>query len=158
MYSAFLPLAHILEICAELCFISIGVPVGYASVLTLTDISVGLQKGVKGDLTTLKPTVIAAVPLILDRIKKGITDELAKKPRIVKKSIESLLKYKSFWTKHGFNTPIINAVICRKFRALLGGRIRFIASGGAYLRPHTHEFIRNLFNVTVVQGLIQSIL
>ena len=155
VYAAFLPLAHILEICAELCFISIGVPVGYASVHTMTDKSPGLQKGYKGDLTTLRPTVIAAVPLILDRIRKGIIDELSKnkRKRFVKRSIDVLLKYKGFWTRHGFTTPIINATICRKFRALLGGRIRFIASGGAYLRPQTQEFVRNLFNVQVVQGM-----
>ena len=68
VYAAFLPLAHILEICLELCFISIGIPVGYASVHMMTDKSPGLQKGCRGDLILLQPTFLAVVPLLLERL------------------------------------------------------------------------------------------
>ncbi|CAG2109358.1 unnamed protein product [Medioppia subpectinata] len=152
IYAAFLPLAHCLEICAEISFLSVGVPVGYCSVHTLTDRSLGLQKGMKGDLTLLRPTVMAAVPLILDRIMKAITDEVDKRPLILRLVINAILKYKSFCAANGLNTPLINHFVCRKFAALMGGRLRFIASGGAPLRPETHRFICNLFNVKVLQG------
>jgi long-chain acyl-CoA synthetase len=153
LYCAFLPLAHCLEICAEISFLSVGVPVGYASVLTLTDRSPAVKKGLKGDMSLLRPTVMAAVPLILDRIMKGVTEEMAKRHPLVRLLINGLLNYKSFWVTNGFNTPIINYLICNRFKSLLGGRIRFMASGGAPLRPQTHRFISNLFDVKVLQGL-----
>ena len=156
VYAAFLPLAHILEICAELCIISVGVPVGYASVQTLTDKSPGLQKGIKGDLTTLRPTLIVVVPLLLERIRNGIVDELSHKPLLAKLMVYSLLKYKSFWTKHGFETPFVDRVVCHKVKAVLGGRVRFIICGGAYLNPHIQEFVGNMFDAKVVQGMIRK--
>ncbi len=47
-----------------------GVPVGYSGVNTLTDSSTMVKRGHKGDATVLRPTLIAAVPLVLERIYK----------------------------------------------------------------------------------------
>ena len=47
-----------------------GVSIGYSSPNTLTDKSTMIKKGAKGDTTVLKPTFMACVPLILDRIYK----------------------------------------------------------------------------------------
>ena len=44
--------------------------IGYSSPNTLTDKSTMIQKGALGDSTVLKPTFMACVPLILDRIYK----------------------------------------------------------------------------------------
>ena len=40
-----------------------------------------VKKGCKGDASILQPTVMAAVPLILDRIYKAINDNVARKGR-----------------------------------------------------------------------------
>ena len=45
----------------------------------LTDKSSMVKKGCKGDASILQPTVMAAVPLILDRIYKAINDQVARK-------------------------------------------------------------------------------
>jgi long-chain acyl-CoA synthetase len=50
--------------------IVMGITVGYSGVNTLTDSSTMVKRGHKGDATVLKPTLIAAVPLVLDRIYK----------------------------------------------------------------------------------------
>jgi long-chain acyl-CoA synthetase len=50
--------------------IVMGIPVGYSGVNTLTDSSTMIKRGHKGDATVLRPTLIAAVPLVLDRIYK----------------------------------------------------------------------------------------
>ncbi|XP_054160038.1 long-chain-fatty-acid--CoA ligase 4-like, partial [Oppia nitens] len=152
IYCAFLPLAHCMELCAELAFLSIGVPVGYATVHTLTDSSLGLKMGSKGDLTLLKPTVIATVPLILERIIRGISDQLNKRQPLLMTALNQLLRYKQFWSDRGLDCPLINRFICQKFASLLGGNVRFMASGGAPLRQETHQFISNLFDCRVLQG------
>lgn len=49
-----------------------GTAIGYSSALTMTDTSSKIKKGTKGDVTVLKPTLMAAVPAILDRVRDGV--------------------------------------------------------------------------------------
>ncbi|KAK6132306.1 hypothetical protein DH2020_033930 [Rehmannia glutinosa] len=72
VYLAYLPLAHILELAAENIIAAIGSSIGYGSPLTLTDTSNKIKKGTKGDATVLRPTLMAAVPAILDRVRDGV--------------------------------------------------------------------------------------
>ena len=50
-----------------------GARVGYSSALTLSDRSSRIKKGSQGDASVLKPTLMASVPEILERIRKGNT-------------------------------------------------------------------------------------
>lgn len=52
--------------------VATGCRIGYGSPLTLTDISNKIKKGTKGDASELKPTLMAAVPAILDRVRDGV--------------------------------------------------------------------------------------
>lgn len=49
-----------------------GCRIGYSSPLTFTDTSNKIKKGTKGDASVLKPTLMAAVPAILDRVRDGV--------------------------------------------------------------------------------------
>ena len=51
---------------------AIGSSIGYGSPLTLTDTSNKIKKGTKGDASVLMPTLLAAVPAILDRVRDGV--------------------------------------------------------------------------------------
>lgn len=53
-----------------------GCGIGYGSPLTLTDTSNKIKKGTKGDATVLKPTLLTAVPAILDRIRDGVVKKV----------------------------------------------------------------------------------
>ena len=79
VYIAYLPLAHVLELLSECTMILLGVPVGYSSPNTMTDMSTAIKKGQKGDATLLRPTIMCTVPLILDRIYKNLTGAVNKK-------------------------------------------------------------------------------
>lgn len=50
----------------------VGCAIGYGSPLTLTDTSNKIKRGTKGDATALVPTVMTAVPAILDRVREGV--------------------------------------------------------------------------------------
>jgi len=52
--------------------VAVGIPIGYGSPLTLTDTSNKIKKGTKGDASVLGPTLMAAVPAILDRVRDGV--------------------------------------------------------------------------------------
>merc|ERR1719319_171325 len=53
---------------------------------------------------------------------------------------------------NGEVTPIMDKLIFRNVRKLLGGRVRVLLSGGAPLAPAVHEFIRAVFGVPLLQG------
>lgn len=55
-----------------------GCAIGYGSTLTITDASSKIKKGTKGDASALKPTVMTAVPAILDRVRDGVLKKVLK--------------------------------------------------------------------------------
>merc|ERR1711944_179232 len=151
-YIAYLPLAHVLELLSENTMMLFGIKVGYSSPNTMTDMSTKVRKGYKGDASVLKPTMMCAVPLIMDRIYKNIIDSVDKRGPTFRKIFEFCFNYKLYWYKRGFNTPIIDKIVFSKIKALLGGKMNFILVGGAPLSSTTHEFIRVCLGSIVVQG------
>ena len=71
IWVGFLPLAHVLELACELGCLIGGIRLAYSTPQTIVDTSTGIKKGQIGDLRVLKPTMMAAVPLILERFTKG---------------------------------------------------------------------------------------
>ena len=49
-----------------------GCAIGYGSSLTLIDTSNKIKKGTSGDASALHPTLMVAVPRILDRVCDGV--------------------------------------------------------------------------------------
>ncbi|XP_069356137.1 long-chain-fatty-acid--CoA ligase 4 isoform X4 [Maniola hyperantus] len=152
MLMGFLPLAHVFELLAEsLCLIG-GVPIGYSTPLTMLDSSSKIMKGTMGDATILQPTCITTVPLIMDRISKGITDKVVRSGPFAGAFFKWAYAYKQGWMRRGYDTPILNRIVFKKVRALLGGRVRLMISGGAPLAPDTHTQVRLCLCCDVVAG------
>lgn len=61
----------------------VGSAIGYGSPLTLTDTSNKIKRGTKGDATALRPTVMAAVPAILDRVREGVRKKVREFSQVV---------------------------------------------------------------------------
>lgn len=148
----FLPLAHVFELLAESVCLLTGVPIGYSTPLTLIDSSSKIMKGCKGDASVLKPTCMTSVPLILDRISKGINAKVNAEAPMKKAFFKFAYQYKTKWVARGFLTPILDKIIFKKIARLMGGRIRGVMSGGAPLAPDTHEQIQTCLCVEMVQG------
>ena len=152
VYYGFLPLAHSLEMAAELVFFSAGVRIGYGSPYTMTDNGTAIIPGQKGDLRLLRPTLMAGVPLILDRIRKTLTDRFERPGRAIfwKQLFKYFCAYKNFWIDHGYDTPLVNHFICKKVQGQLGGRVQFMIIGGAPLSPDTQRVMRAFLNVKLL--------
>ncbi|KAL0895200.1 hypothetical protein ABMA27_013641, partial [Loxostege sticticalis] len=148
----FLPLAHVFELLAESICIIAGVPIGYSTPLTMLDSSNKIMKGTKGDATTLQPTCITTVPLIMDRVSKGITDKVSKSGEFASAFFKWAYTYKQAWMRRGYDTPLLNRVMFSKVRGLLGGRLRLMLSGGAPLSPDTHAQLKICLCCDVVTG------
>lgn len=151
-YIAYLPLAHVLEMTAEISCVTYGCRIGYSSPQTLSDQSTKIKKGSKGDCTVLKPTLMAAVPEIMDRINKNVMSKVQEMSYIQKTLFTLGYKYKLEQIKRGYDAPLCNALLFRKVKKLLGGRVRMMMSGGAPLSPATQRFMNVCFCCPVGQG------
>lgn len=148
----YLPLAHILEFIAENAMFCIGFRIGYGSPFTMTDLSTGIIKGQPGDLTLLKPTIIPAVPLVLERIRKTIMEKLELHSPLFTHLASYLSIYKTFWLVNGYDTPIFDMLISTRFRKMFGGRVQFMMIGGAALSAETQTLMRALLNIQILIG------
>ncbi|KAK4860487.1 hypothetical protein QYF36_024723 [Acer negundo] len=158
VYLAFLPLAHILEIAAENLIAAVGSAIGYGTPLTLTDTSNKIKKGTKGDASVLRPTVMAAVPAILDRVRDGVRKKVDAKGGLSKTLFDLAYSRRistingSWFGAWGLEKLLWNFIVFRKVRAILGGRIRFVLSGGAPLSGDTQRFINICLGAPIGQG------
>ncbi|XP_039344441.1 long-chain-fatty-acid--CoA ligase 4 isoform X1 [Mauremys reevesii] len=151
-YVGYLPLAHVLELTAEVSCVTYGCRIGYSSPLTLSDQSSKIKKGSKGDCTVLKPTLIAAVPEIMDRIYKNVMSKVQEMNYIQRTLFKIGYDYKLEQIKRGYDAPLCNILLFKKVKALLGGNVRMMLSGGAPLSPQTQRFMNICFCCPVGQG------
>ncbi|PAN41433.1 hypothetical protein GQ55_8G041900 [Panicum hallii var. hallii] len=158
VYLAYLPLAHILELAAEAIITGVGASIGYGSPLTLTDTSNKIKKGTKGDASALKPTLMTAVPAILDRVRDGVRKNVDAKGGLAKKLFDiaysrRLAAVNGSWLgAWGLEKLLWDMLVFQKVRAILGGRIRFILAGGAPLSGDTQRFINICLGAPISQG------
>lgn len=158
VYLAYLPLAHVFELAAEAVMSTTGCAIGYGSALTLTDTSNKIKKGTKGDASVLRPTVMAAVPAILDRVREGVLKKIEGKGGITKKLFGFVYKRRlsaiegSWIGVWGLERILWDAIIFKPIRSILGGRIRFILCGGAPLSNDTQRFVNICMGAPVGQG------
>ncbi|ONK54774.1 uncharacterized protein A4U43_UnF11680 [Asparagus officinalis] len=147
VYLAYLPLAHVLELAAESLMVAVGISIGYGSPLTLTDTSNKIKKGTKGDASVLRPTLMVAVPAILDRVRDGVRKKVDAKGGLSRKLFDIAYGRRlaaingSWFGAWGLEKMLWDFLVFRKVRAVLGGHIRFLLSGGAPLSGDTQRFI-----------------
>jgi long-chain acyl-CoA synthetase len=110
------------------------------------------------NLPSVKPTVLVAVPRIFNRIYDGINKQMADRPPAIQKLFRSGLKAatkrsrgESLGLGESAALKLADALIFRKVRARLGGRLRFAVSGSAALSKEVAEFV-NALGIDVYEG------
>uniref|UniRef100_A0A8C7X5I8 long-chain-fatty-acid--CoA ligase n=1 Tax=Oryzias sinensis TaxID=183150 RepID=A0A8C7X5I8_9TELE len=151
-YIGYLPLAHVLELSAELVSISHGCRIGYSSPHTLADQSTKIKKGSKGDASVLKPTLMASVPEIMDRIYKNVMTKVEEMSKFQKTLFALAYNYKMEQISKGYSTPLCDSLVFKRVRSLLGGNTRVLLSGGAPLSAATQRFMNVCMCCPVGQG------
>uniref|UniRef100_A0A8C1V6P2 long-chain-fatty-acid--CoA ligase n=1 Tax=Cyprinus carpio TaxID=7962 RepID=A0A8C1V6P2_CYPCA len=152
-YIGYLPLAHVLELSAEMVCLAHGCRIGYSSPQTLADQSTKIKKGSKGDTSVLRPTLMAAVPVSCALCTIVLNDNhIHGASRFFRELFVVHFVYPS--------RPVLTVtflfslyrLVFRKVRALLGGRLRVLLSGGAPLSAATQRFMNICFCCPVGQG------
>uniref|UniRef100_A0A9L0TSB0 long-chain-fatty-acid--CoA ligase n=1 Tax=Equus caballus TaxID=9796 RepID=A0A9L0TSB0_HORSE len=128
VYIGYLPLAHVLELSAELVCLSHGCRIGYSSPQTLAD-----QE-------------------IMDRIYKNVMNKVNEMSSFQRNLFILAYNYKMEQIAKGQSTPLCDRFIFRKVRSLLGGNTRLLLCGGAPLSPTTQRFMNICFCCSVGQG------
>uniref|UniRef100_A0A0N5CC14 long-chain-fatty-acid--CoA ligase n=1 Tax=Strongyloides papillosus TaxID=174720 RepID=A0A0N5CC14_STREA len=152
VYAAYLPLAHILEVCAEYIALSKGAKIGYSSAQTLFDNAAKIYPGTKGDTAVLKPTIMAAVPAVMDRIYKSVLDKVSNSGVISREIFNICYKRRLKRIEEGYKSLLIDRLVFKKIRNILGGHVRLIISGGAPLSSTSQRFMNVCFGCPVTQG------
>jgi long-chain acyl-CoA synthetase len=140
-FVSFLPLAHILALQIENVLLSVG------GTLCYTD-----PREMSKSLTMFTPTIFAGVPKVYEMLKIGLEKKLQKGPAPLRLVFETLLSWKIFVLKMGFDTPASNKFFNLIATKVFGGRLQFAVSGGGPLGASLHYFARAVFNCPVIQG------
>jgi len=161
-YLAYLPAAHIMELCCEIGMLNFGSQVGYADPRTLSstgagrlmpDGSISFEPSLEfapGAIQAFAPTCMAAVPKIWDILKKGIETKISSGPAAIRFLFETAflaVKYSAPYR----HCPLLS-LIFKKVQAMTGGRLKMGISGGGPISADVQDFIRTVFGMPLVQG------
>ncbi len=151
-FLSFLPLSHMFER-----------TVGYYAPM-MAGATVAFARSIPDlaeDLITVKPTVLIAVPRIFERMYSGIISKLAAKPKPLQALFRQAVDtgWKNFLYRQGRGPwsisllfhPILDALVSKKVREKLGGRLRIIGTGGAPLSADISQFLIGL-GLPICQG------
>lgn len=136
-----LPLSHILERTADYAYLYKGGVIAYAENVTK----------VGENLIEVKPDVFAAVPRLFEKMRAKILDTVAAGSSFSQKVFrwalsvaEERLPYrvsgKPMPTGLSIRSTIADKLVFRKIMGKLGGRVKYVLSGGAPLSPELAAF------------------
>ena len=151
----FLPLTHVLGRALQLICIANGMRVAH-----LSD-----PKEVVRALAILRPTFLVVVPRVLEKIQ-GAAESAAREKRLTR-VWEAAQRTAEEWgaaLERGDREPgaraatalrvrhaLFDRVFYRRLRAVMGGRVDYLLSGAATLRPELARFFRGI-GVPVIEG------
>ena len=99
-----------------------------------------------------RPTLMVGVPLIVDRIYKGVLANVEESGPFTSKLFHFCVQYRMKWNKFGMETPLINALIFSKVAGMVGGNLKILVTGAAPIAPVAQEFVRTVLGVKFSQG------
>ena len=139
---SFLPLSHIFErMFGHYSMFHAGVLINYA----------GSIETVPSDMQERRPTMMASVPRLYEKIYARVLDSVRASPaprrrifawarRVGEEWVERTLAGAPIPTTLAFQRRLADRLVFAKLRARTGGRIRFFISGGAPLSPEIAKF------------------
>ena len=155
VHVSYLPLAHVFEAMVQVGITLHGAAIGFyrGSTKTLVD-----------DIKAVRPTVFCSVPRLLEKIADSITSKATGAPgcvgslkaKLFAKAMAAKTKKMSRPADPSLKHGLFDALVFKKARAALGGRVRLMVTGSAPLAPSVISFLRIAFSCDVVEGYGQT--
>jgi len=138
---SFLPLSHVFERMLDYFYLSRGVSIAY----------VENPDAMPQNLLEVRPTVMAVVPRVLEKIQERVMEAVRQAPAFRQKMFHWSVKVcqrRLPYVLEGRMPPLFlrlqhavaDRLICSKVRQRMGDRLRMMISGSAPLRPELAEF------------------
>lgn len=138
-----LPLAHVFERMVVLYHLASGVRLVFAENV----------QAVGEAMREQRPTVVTVVPRLLEKILEKI-ETGAKDAPLLRRTLVGLALAEGARSHSRLRAPwrgLLGALVYRKIRALMGGRLRLVVAGGAALGARTERMFQAI-GVPVYQG------
>jgi long-chain acyl-CoA synthetase len=153
VYLSYLPASHSYEHTVGMFFLpSIGTEIVYAR---------GADH-LAADMVTVRPTILTAVPRVLEVIRSRILLQVARQPAwqqaLFRRALELGLKRvegRGLTLLEHLLDPLLDRLVRAKVRARFGGRLKAAMSGGARLEPEVGRFFLAL-GLMIMQGYGQT--
>ncbi|HEX9760667.1 MAG TPA: long-chain fatty acid--CoA ligase [Candidatus Acidoferrales bacterium] len=153
---SFLPLSHVYERTIDYTYLFYGVTVAY----------VDRMEALPAALLEVKPTMMAAVPRVFEKVYGNIVDKGRQATGSKRKIFDwamgvahKAVPWRGYAQRVGFNIRvqwhIADALVYKKIRAGIGGNIRHFISGAAPLAKELLEFYWSV-GIPVYQGYGQT--
>jgi len=153
VFMAYLPLAHIMEMIAEISTLAMGASMGYGTPHTLIESGVKLKRPEsEGDAALLRPTLMVFAPAVLDKVYKGVS----KKVEAGSAAKRFLFSIAVGLGSHIYDSGGVGAgplgFAFGAVQRILGGRVQYALTGSAPLSPEIQQYIQTVLNCPVRQG------
>ncbi|SDG03593.1 long-chain acyl-CoA synthetase [Lentzea fradiae] len=142
----FLPLAHVVGRMLQIGAVSAGVTLGHTSHV----------RDAVADLATFRPTFVLAVPYVLEKIYHGARQKAhgSGKGKVFDAAEDTAVAHSSSASPGPLlraRHAVFDRLVYRRLREVLGGRCRYVLSGGAALSPRLVHFFHSA-GITVLEG------
>ena len=163
-YLGYLPQSHILEFCAELTCLALGMHIGYADPRTLTSTGAVRERpdgpinqkpewpDPQGAIQEFRPTFMAGVPKVWDILKKAMEDKVAEMSPLKKFIFNVAYVGRACALRQHRDAPLLKALVFKKLAKMLGGKLKATISGGGAISSEVQTFARVAFCAPAVQG------
>ena len=153
VYLSYLPTSHSYEHTVGTFFLpSVGTEIVYCR---------GVEH-LAADMLTVRPTILTAVPRVLEVIRSRILAQVARQPAwqqaLFRCALDIGLKRvegHSLTISEHLSDPLLDRLVRAKVRARFGGRLKAAMSGGARLEPEVGRFFLAL-GLLIMQGYGQT--
>ena len=149
IYLSFLPYAHIMETLIFALIMTHGRTFALFS---------GNIRNLVEDMQICRPTIMTSVPRVFQRIHTEIMKNLSKQSKLTQKLFHMALnqKIKDFKERGILSNPLLDSLIFKKVRSVLGGRMRFMLVGSAPMDPELMNFLQCSLSCKIVEGYGQT--
>ncbi len=153
VYLSYLPTSHSYEHTVGMFFLpSVGTEIVYAR---------GVEH-LAADMLTVRPTILTAVPRVLEVIRSRVLVQVARQPgwqqALFRRALDIGLRRverRSLPLTERLLDPLLDRLVRAKVRARFGGRLKAAMSGGARLEPEVGRFFLAL-GLMIMQGYGQT--